>query len=142
MGFFFPVEAYEKHKIHPPRITARQLTISPPHATQQEAGLERYAIAGQETDWDAALPGGSKKVPASGLLSVKRKAGAGGEEDEGAGAGERTPGRKDASRIGRGARRRGATSRLITASRPSRTAAESRAAAAARRAKEAIDEVT
>ena len=96
------MEAYEKHKIHPPRITARQLTISPPHATQQEAGLERYAIAGQETDWDAALPGGSKKVPASGLLSVKRKAGAGGEEDEGAGAGERTPGRKDGKKDRKG----------------------------------------
>jgi len=41
----------------------------------QEAGLERYAIAGKETDWDDALVG--KKVPKSGMLSVKRKHGDG-----------------------------------------------------------------
>jgi hypothetical protein len=38
----------------------------------QDAGLERYAIAGQEADWSEALVGG--KGPKSGLLSVKRKA--------------------------------------------------------------------
>mmetsp|Transcript_5513 Transcript_5513/g.24768 ORF Transcript_5513/g.24768 Transcript_5513/m.24768 type:complete len:160 (-) Transcript_5513:2139-2618(-) len=41
----------------------------------EEAGLERYAIAGKETDWDDALVG--KKVPKSGMLSVKRKHGDG-----------------------------------------------------------------
>jgi len=67
---------------------------------QQEAGLERFAIAGQETDWDAALSGGAKKkVPASGLLSVKRKAGA---EDEQSEEAERTPGKKDGKRDRKG----------------------------------------
>tara|TARA_B110000879_G_C10774298_1_gene356502 strand:+ start:218 stop:475 length:258 start_codon:yes stop_codon:yes gene_type:complete len=47
----------------------------------QEAGLERYAIAGQESDWSDALVGG-KQVPKSGLLSVKRKAGEKGEDFE------------------------------------------------------------
>lgn len=63
---------------------------------RQEAGLERYAIAGQESDWDVALAGGvgSKKVPASGLLSVKRKAGAVGDGDEGEGGSERPSGKK------------------------------------------------
>ena len=37
----------------------------------QEAGLERYAIAGKETDWDDALVG--KKVPKSGMLSFDMK---------------------------------------------------------------------
>ena len=36
---------------------------------------DRYAIAGKETDWDDALVG--KKVPKSGMLSVKRKHGDG-----------------------------------------------------------------
>uniref|UniRef100_A0A7S0T2X9 N-acetyltransferase domain-containing protein n=1 Tax=Mantoniella antarctica TaxID=81844 RepID=A0A7S0T2X9_9CHLO len=66
----------------------------------EEAGLERFAIAGQETDWDAALSGGAKKkVPASGLLSVKRKAGA---EDEQSEEAERTPGKKDGKRDRKG----------------------------------------
>mmetsp|Transcript_7126 Transcript_7126/g.26896 ORF Transcript_7126/g.26896 Transcript_7126/m.26896 type:complete len:972 (-) Transcript_7126:1098-4013(-) len=47
----------------------------------EEAGLERYAIAGQESDWSDALVGG-KQVPKSGLLSVKRKAGEKGEDFE------------------------------------------------------------
>ncbi|MDB9925220.1 hypothetical protein OAD67_03050 [bacterium] len=42
-------------------------------SSTQEAGLERYAIAGAESDWGDALVGG--KGPKSGLLSVKRKAG-------------------------------------------------------------------
>ena len=51
------------------------LTVSPRVSYHsQEAGLERYAIAGKESDWDDALAGG--KVPKSGMLSVKRKHGA------------------------------------------------------------------
>ena len=46
----------------------------------QDAGLERYAIAGQEADWSEALVGG--KGPKSGLLSVKRKAAARGDAGE------------------------------------------------------------
>ncbi len=42
-------------------------------SSTQEAGLERYAIAGAESNWGDALVGG--KGPKSGLLSVKRKAG-------------------------------------------------------------------
>ena len=60
------------HASHRSHLTAC-LFIVFPHS--QEAGLERYAIAGKETDWDDALVG--KKVPKSGMLSVKRKHGDG-----------------------------------------------------------------
>ena len=50
-----------------------------PLVDSQEAGLERYAIAGKEADWSDALVGG--KGPKSGLLSVKRKAAARGDAE-------------------------------------------------------------
>ena len=58
----------------------------------QEAGLERYAIAGEERDWSDALAGG--KAPKSGILSVKRKAGEGAAEED-ARRGEKTPKKGD-----------------------------------------------
>lgn len=66
------VFAYLSRITHAPRFF---LTVPPRVSSHsQEAGLERYAIAGKEDDWDDALAGG--KVPKSGMLSVKRKHGA------------------------------------------------------------------
>lgn len=66
-----------------PRVFRRCVLTSSrlaPLVDSQEAGLERYAIAGQEADWSDALVGG--KSPKSGLLSVKRKATAQGDAEE------------------------------------------------------------
>ena len=66
-----------------PRVFRRCVLTSSrlaPLVDSQEAGLERYAIAGKEADWSDALVGG--KGPKSGLLSVKRKAAARGDAGE------------------------------------------------------------
>lgn len=64
-GFFFS-RGQKKRS----RLRRKRPDLSSRHS--QDAGLERYAIAGQEADWSEALVGG--KGPKSGLLSVKRKA--------------------------------------------------------------------
>ena len=77
--FFSPGSFSHKKKTLAPR--RRVLTSSvAPLVDSQEAGLERYAIAGKEADWSDALVGGTG--PKSGLLSVKRKAAARGDAGE------------------------------------------------------------
>jgi len=73
----FSLSLKKKKTLAPRR---RVLTSSvAPLVDSQEAGLERYAIAGKEADWSDALVGG--KGPKSGLLSVKRKAAARGDAE-------------------------------------------------------------
>ena len=77
--FFSRVLFHIKKKTLAPRRRVLASSVAP-LVDSQEAGLERYAIAGKEADWSDALVGG--KGPKSGLLSVKRKAAARGDAGE------------------------------------------------------------